>query len=120
MRLETERAPDLSDHRVTHPRLLGHGPRAPVGLALGLGLESPDDDGLDLLVGDRAGRANAGLVIQAIETHFDKPPSPLSDSLIGGSMKPGDVRVRQPVCAGKDHARAEGNLPIDLCPSRAA
>jgi len=29
-------------------------------------------------------------------------------------MKPGDVRVRQPVCTGKDHARAEGNLPIDL------
>ena len=34
VRLEPKRPPDAADHRVTHPGLRGHRPRAPVGLAL--------------------------------------------------------------------------------------
>jgi hypothetical protein len=58
MRLQPERPPDPPDHRVTHARRFRHRPRAPVRLAGRRRLERLHDDGLDLLIGDRARGAN--------------------------------------------------------------
>lgn len=72
MRLQSERPPDAADHRVTDARRLGHRPGAPVRLAGRRRLERLHDDGLDLLIGDRAGRADARLVIQPLEPTRDE------------------------------------------------
>lgn len=56
MRLQPERPPDAADHRVTDASRFGHGPGAPVRIAGRRRLERLHD-GLDLLIGDRAGRS---------------------------------------------------------------
>ena len=77
MRLQPERPPDAADHRVTDARRLGHGPGAPVRLAGRRRLERLHDDGLDLLIGDRAWRADARFVIQPLEPARDELAAPL-------------------------------------------
>jgi hypothetical protein len=42
-------APDVVHRRLAHPQVLGQAAAAPVGLALGFGLQGGVDDGLDLL-----------------------------------------------------------------------
>ena len=77
MRLQPERPPDAADHRVTDACGLGHGPGAPVRLAGRRRLKRLHDDGLDLLIGDCAWRADSRFVIQALEPARDELAAPL-------------------------------------------
>ena len=92
VRLETKRAPDAADHRMTHARLGGHRPRAPMGLALRRGLERLHDHRLDFLIRDAPGSAHAGFVIQTLEPAFNEPLTPFPD---GGICRPMAPRHRQ-------------------------
>ena len=94
MRLQPERPPDAADHRVTDARRLGHGPCAPVRLARRRRLERLHDDGLDLLIGDRAGRADARFVIQPLEPALDELAAPLRHRGFRRPQAAGHGRVR--------------------------
>src|SRR5678815_5957723 len=80
MRLQPKRPPDAADQRVTDARRLGHGPGAPVRLAARRRLEGLDDDGLNLLIRDRARRAHPRFVVQPLESALDKLAAPLGHS----------------------------------------
>ena len=94
MRLQPERPPDAADHRVTHARRLRHRPRAPVGLAGRGRLERLHDDGLDVLIGDRAWGADARLVVQPLEPALDELAAPLRHRRFRGPQAARHRRVR--------------------------
>jgi hypothetical protein len=57
-------------------------------------LERLYDDGLDLLIGDRAWRADARLVIQALEPTLDKLAAPLRHSRLRRAQPARHGRIR--------------------------
>jgi hypothetical protein len=69
-----ERPPHSADHRVTHASRLRRRPGAPEYLAGRRHLERLHDNGLDVLIGDRAWRADPRFVIQPVEPAFDELP----------------------------------------------
>ena len=89
-----KRPPDAADHRVTHARRLGHRPRAPVGLAGRRRLQRLHDEGLDLLVGDRAWGADARLVVQPREPARDELAAPFGHRRLRGPQAARHRRVR--------------------------
>jgi len=104
VRFEPERPPDAADHRVTHPGLRGHRPRAPVGLALRGRFERLDDHRLDVRVGDRPWPADPGLIQQARESALDESLSPFPHGAIGGAIPTRHHRVRRHVGAREHQA----------------
>ena len=110
MRLQSEGPPDAADQRVTDARCLGHRPGAPVRLAGRRGLERLHDDGFNLLIGDRAGRADSWFVIQALEPALDEPAAPLRHRRLRRAQAPRHRRVRvvdtrqHDPCAKRDRA----------------
>ena len=77
VRLQPEGPPDAADHRVTDAGRLRHRARAPMRLARRRRLQRLHDDGLDLLIGDRAWRADPRFVVQPLEPALDELPAPL-------------------------------------------
>jgi hypothetical protein len=79
VRLKSEGAPNSTDGAVTESDLLCHPPRAPPRAALGLRLESTNDDVLDLVVGNGALHAGSRLIVQPIEPKPDEALAPLAN-----------------------------------------
>ena len=107
MRLQPECPPNPADHGVTHARRFRHRPRAPVRLAARRRLERLHDDGLDLLVGDRAWRADARFVIQPLEPVLDELAAPFRHG-----------RLRRPQPARHGRVRRVDTRQHDPCAKR--
>ena len=72
-----------------------------------LGLQSRDDDLLDLFVRDRARRPNAGLIVKPVEPTLDKPPTPEANGLHRRPATGCDICVRRAPRAGQNDAGAK-------------
>jgi hypothetical protein len=115
MRLEAERSPDPTDHRVAEPGFRRHRPGAPVRLPVRLRLERFHDHRLDFLVADRPRPTHARLVVQPVEPVLDEAPSPLTDGLARRAVPLRDRLVRRLVRAREHEPRAERQVAIHTC-----
>ncbi len=67
-------------------------------------LEGLDDDLLDVVVGDGAGRSGAGLVRQPLQATGDEPGPPLAHRGLVDAQPLGDLVVRGSLDAGQHDA----------------
>jgi len=112
MRLQTKRAPDPTDRRVTQARGSGHRARTPVGFGRRRGFERLDNHALDVVVRNRAGRASPRLIVDALQAPVDEPLAPLPDGRIGGAVPPRHRAVQRAVRARQHETRAERQRSI--------
>ena len=77
--LESERAPDTTDCRLTHRHLVGHRSRAPVRRRFRLRFERARDHSLDVGIFDLPRRARSRLIQQTIGTALQEAAAPLAD-----------------------------------------
>jgi Voltage gated chloride channel len=118
VRFEPKRPPDAADHRVTHPGLRCHRPRAPMGLALRRRLQRLNDHRFDRLVGDRPWRADARLVIQAVEPPLNEACPPFTHRRIGGPMATRHHGIGDCVRTRQHEPSAKRERAIDVGPLR--
>jgi hypothetical protein len=115
LRLQAKGAPDAADSRLRHTRFVSHRARAPVGRALGLGLQGLGDHGVHPRIVNGARRPRHGCVQQTIEPMFNKACPPLGHRLLGHVVAHHHRIVGLPRCAGVKSSKSENVLKFPIC-----